>query len=55
MNDEVEAYVRNARVQLAELAGTVHDGLTGRNDLFLKVGLLQDIDAVDKSLRAALS
>ena len=54
MDIEAQAYVRNALYYLDALRSTVHDGLTGRNDLFLKMSLLQDIDASEANLRKAL-
>jgi hypothetical protein len=54
LRDETQAYAANARVELARVRSTVHDGLTGKNDLLLKVSLLQDVDAVDEILRKVL-
>jgi hypothetical protein len=47
-------YILNALHDLEILRSTVHDGLTGQNDLFLKSSLIQDIDAVESNLRKAL-
>lgn len=49
-----DAYIANARHSLDELRSLVHDGFSSPNDLFLKVSLLQEIDAIDTNLRKAL-
>lgn len=49
-----EAYVRNALFDLDELESDIHDSLAGRNDLFLKVSLLQDLAAIRDNLTKAL-
>lgn len=53
MDDEAKAYIADAHVHLDTLRSTVHDALTSKSDLFLKVSLLQDIDAAEHSLRKA--
>lgn len=50
-----EAYIANMRFHLDELRSLIHDGLTGKSDLFLKVSLLDSVaavtNAIDKALR----
>lgn len=50
-----DAYVDNALVHLDMLRSTIHDGLTGRNDVMLKVSLLYDLDEAERNLRKALA
>lgn len=52
--DDLHAYIVNAQIDLERLRSTIHDGLTGRNDLYLKVSLLQDLDAAEANLQRAL-
>jgi hypothetical protein len=52
--DHANAHVVNALVHARELRSTIHDGLTGRNDTFLKMSLLTDLDAIEHNLRSAL-
>ena len=54
MDSEARALVMNAQQHLDLLRSTIHDGLTNQSDLFLKVSLLQDLEAVDQSLSRAL-
>lgn len=49
------AYVVNALFHLRELRSLIHDGLTGKSDIFLKVSMLQDVDAIETNLVKALS
>lgn len=53
MDNDVEAYIDNALHHLDLLRSTIHDGLTGKNDLYLKVSLLSDLDAAEASLQRA--
>lgn len=52
-HNEIAALISNALFHLDILRSTIHDGLTGKNDLFLKVSLLNDLDAVQSSLQKA--
>lgn len=52
--DELEAYIRNARGELATLRSDIIGALSSPSDLFLKVSLVQDVDVVDGLLRKAL-
>ncbi|AIK69318.1 hypothetical protein SEA_YEET_101 [Mycobacterium phage Yeet] len=52
--DEKEALVRNALQYLAAARSTVIDHLTGPNDLYAKVEILQDLDSVDHYLKKAM-
>ncbi len=49
------AYVDNALFHLDVLRSTIHDGLSGKNDLMLKVSLLYDLDEAERNLRKALA
>lgn len=51
MDKDLAAYVLNARHDLAVARSTVVDHLTGPNDVYAKVAILQDLDAVDEGLR----
>jgi len=51
---EVEALIRLARDYLDLARSTVHDGLTGNSDRFLKGSILQDIDKADDAIRSEL-
>lgn len=48
------AYIQHARHLLGELESSIHDVLTGRNDLFVKTALLQDVAAIALALGKAL-
>jgi hypothetical protein len=52
-HDEKTAHLLNALENLTLLRSTINDGLTGKNDLYLKISLLQDVEAVEVSLRKA--
>lgn len=52
--DEMDAHIANAQFHLDMLRATIDDGLVGPSDLFLKVSLLQDLEAAQDSLRKAL-
>lgn len=52
--DEREALLRNALKESDVLRSVIHDGLTGRNDVWLKTQLLNALDAVDDNVRKAL-
>lgn len=52
--DAKQAYLRNALHDSADLRSLIHDGLTGKNDLWLKTQLLAALDAVDTNIRSAL-
>lgn len=51
---DIDPYIFNALCHVNAVRSTVHDGLTGRNDSFLKESLLLDIDAIEHNLKAAL-
>jgi hypothetical protein len=53
-NNEGSAYVINALYELDTLESTVHDILTGRNDLFAKASLVGDIASIRTNLKRAL-
>lgn len=50
----LEAYVDNVKFYLNEMRSTIHDGLPSRNDLYLKVSLLSDLDAAEHQLGKVL-
>jgi hypothetical protein len=51
---EGAAYLVNALFEIEQLRSLVHDILTGRNNSFAKVSLLDGIDSIDRSVKAAL-
>lgn len=48
------AYSLNAMHAIDDLSSLIHDGLTGKNDLWLKMRLLDALAAVELNVRAAL-
>jgi len=48
------AYSRNAMYAIDDLASLIHDGLTGKNDLWLKTQLLDALAGVELNVRATL-
>lgn len=50
-----EAYIANVKFYLDELRSLIHDGLTGKSDIYLKVSFLDSVaavtNAIDKALR----
>ena len=54
MIDDAKAYIADAQFHLRILRSTIHDGLTGKNDLYLKLTLLDDLDAAEAALGKAL-
>lgn len=54
LDKEGSAYLINALFQIDQLRSLVHDILTGRNDMFAKISLLDSIDFIERSVKAAL-
>lgn len=54
MDETAQAYLQDAQFHLIELRSRVIDGLAGKSDTFLRVGLLSEIDKAEESLGKAL-
>ncbi len=54
MTEDREALLYNALHNVDSMRSVIHDALTRKNDLMLKVSLLQDLDDIELMVRRAL-